>query len=109
MDAFELRDLLAQHGPLGNRYYEFLRRESMSLGIYKLAAASQDPQQPHGEDEVYYVIGGRARVKVGSEDRAVEAGSVVFVAAGVDHRFYAIDEDLILLVFFAPPEGSVSP
>jgi quercetin dioxygenase-like cupin family protein len=51
-------------------------------------------------------VSGKGRIRVGAEDRAVEAGTVVFVEAGMDHRFYAIEEDLAVLVFFAPAEGS---
>ena len=53
---------------------------------------------------MYYVVRGRARMKVGAEDRAVSQGSVIFVAAQVEHRFYDIAEDLVVLVFFAPAE-----
>ena len=73
-----------------------------------LPAGATDPQQPHTEDEVYHVVSGRGRIQVGAEDRAVEAGTVVFVEAGVDHRFHAIAENLTVLVFFAPAEGSRS-
>jgi mannose-6-phosphate isomerase-like protein (cupin superfamily) len=45
-------------------------------------------------------------ITVGSEDRPVESGSIIFVAAKVNHRFHSITEDLLLLVFFAPAEGS---
>ena len=63
-----------------------------------------DGQQPHTEPEVYYVISGAATVTVGAEDRPVGSGSVVFVDAGVPHRFHSITADLTLLVFFAPAE-----
>ena len=53
---------------------------------------------------MYYVVRGRARMKVGAEDRAVSQGSVIFVAAQVEHRFYDIAEALVVLVFFAPAE-----
>jgi hypothetical protein len=43
---------------------------------------------------------------VGAEQRAVEAGSVVFVAARVPHHFHSIEEELRILVFFAPEEYS---
>jgi quercetin dioxygenase-like cupin family protein len=43
-------------------------------------------------------------MKVGTEDRAVSQGSVVFVAAQVEHHFYHIAEELVVLVFFAPAE-----
>jgi mannose-6-phosphate isomerase-like protein (cupin superfamily) len=61
-------------------------------------------QKPHREDEIYYVVRGRAHFKAGSEDREVSAGSVIFVAAQVGHCFYDIAEELAVLVFFAPAE-----
>ncbi len=58
---------------------------------------------------MYYVISGRGFIQVGAENRAVEAGTIVFVNAGVEHRFHTITEDLTLLVFFAPAEYSLAP
>ena len=77
----------------------------MSAGVYVLAVGATDSQQPHNEDELYYVIRGRARMKVGEEHREIAAGSVIFVAARVEHRFYDIKEELAVLVFFAPAES----
>ena len=88
----------------GKPYREFLRAPAMSAGLYVLPAGGTDHQKPHREDEIYYVIRGRARFKAGSEDREVSAGSVIFVAAQVGHRFYDIEEELAMLVFFAPAE-----
>jgi len=89
----------------GKRYFEFLRVPAMSAGIYTLTAGANDPQSPHREDELYYVVRGRARMKAGNEDHAVAAGAVIFIAAGVEHRFYDIEEELSVLVFFAPAES----
>jgi mannose-6-phosphate isomerase-like protein (cupin superfamily) len=88
----------------GKEYREFLRVPAMSAGLYVLPAGGTDRQRPHREDEVYYVVRGRARFKAGSEDREVSAGSMIFVAAQVGHRFYDITEELAVLVFFAPAE-----
>ena len=88
----------------GKLYQEFLRVPAMSAGVYVLAAGGTDPQKPHREDEMYYVLRGRARMKIGSEDGEVSAGSVIFVEAEADHRFYDIEEELEVLVFFAPAE-----
>ncbi len=106
MEAFELDDLSAARQQAGRLYLEFLRVPALSMGLYELPAQGVDPQQPHTEDEVYYVVRGAGQIRVGDEDRAVRAGSVVFVAAGVDHRFHSITEDLAILVFFAPAEYS---
>jgi len=78
----------------------------MSAGVYVLTAGSNDPQKPHHQDELYYVVSGRARMRAGSEDGEVGPGSVIFVAAEVEHRFHEITEDLTVLVFFAPAEDS---
>jgi mannose-6-phosphate isomerase-like protein (cupin superfamily) len=86
-------------------YREFLRVPSMSAGLYVLAVGGADPQKPHHEDELYYVVRGRARFRAADEDRAVSTGSVIFVAAEVEHRFYDITEELAVLVFFAPQES----
>jgi mannose-6-phosphate isomerase-like protein (cupin superfamily) len=106
MAAYELSDLIAQLDRSGQLYHEFLRVPSLSTGLYRLRAGSIDPQAPHTEDEVYYIISGRGEIRVGAEDRSVLAGSTVFVAANIEHRFHSIEEDLIILVFFAPAEYS---
>lgn len=104
MQAFELGEILAEREKRGRAYYEFLRVPTMSMGLYVLPAGGKDPQEPHDEDEVYYVLEGRAAITVGEEERPVQAGSVVFVAAEVPHRFHSIEEDLKIMVFFAPAE-----
>ena len=106
MDVFEMSDLLSQRAALGQLYLEFFAAPTMSIGVYELAAGSVDPQQPHTEDEVYYVVGGRGQVQIGDDDREICPGSVIFVGAGVGHRFHTILEDLKLLVVFAPARGS---
>jgi mannose-6-phosphate isomerase-like protein (cupin superfamily) len=109
MQAFVLPNLVAEQQQSGGRYHEFLKVSSLSAGIYLLPAGGIDPQKPHTEDEVYYVISGRASIQVGTENRRVEPGSLVFVEAEVEHRFHTILEDLVVLVFFAPAEGSRPP
>ena len=89
----------------GNSYREFLRVPAMSAGVYVLPAGATDLQRPHHQDEIYYVIRGRARFQAAQEDHEVSAGSVIFVAAEVRHRFYEITEELAVLVVFAPAEG----
>ena len=104
MEAFELSQLIQERGRSDKSYLEFLRAPSMSAGVYELPAGARDPQQPHSEDEIYFVTRGRAFIKVGEEDREVQPGSIIFVRAGVEHRFHTIAEDLTALVLFAPAE-----
>jgi mannose-6-phosphate isomerase-like protein (cupin superfamily) len=76
------------------------------MGLYVLPAGGVDAQSPHTEDEVYYVLSGRAVMKVADEDRPVQPGAVVYVAKNLEHLFHSIEEELTLLVFFAPAEYS---
>jgi mannose-6-phosphate isomerase-like protein (cupin superfamily) len=90
---------------LEHPYHEFLRVPSMSAGLYVLAAGAADRQSRHKQDEIYYVVRGRARVRIGATEKAVGPGSVIFVEAGLSHRFFDIEEELVLLVVFAPAES----
>ena len=101
---FQIEQIEQQRAQAEKLYLEFLRVPAMSAGVYTLPAGGTDPQKPHKEDEMYYVVRGRARMRVGSQDRAISQGSVIFVAAEVEHRFYDITEELVVFVFFAPAE-----
>ena len=106
---FQMSDLVASRAASGKRYLKFLRVPALSTGVYVLPVGEKDGQSPHREDEVYYVVSGRARMKIvdasgNIDDRAVTAGTVIFVEAHAEHRFHSIEEELVLLVFFAPAE-----
>ncbi len=101
---YTISDLVQEGAQREKRYHEFLRVPAMSAGVYVLKAGEKDLQSPHREDELYCVVSGTARMKVGHEDQPVSAGTVIFVGANVEHRFYDVQEDLTVLVFFAPAE-----
>jgi mannose-6-phosphate isomerase-like protein (cupin superfamily) len=101
---FHIDDLSRKRGERGKLYHEFLRVPAMSAGVYVLAKGVIDPQKPHREDEMYYVVRGRSRMQIGSEHGEVRPGSVIFVEAKLEHRFYDVEEELEILVFFAPAE-----
>jgi hypothetical protein len=81
----DLPTVSAERAQAGKLYREFLRVPSLSVGLYVLPAGGTDPQKPHKEDEVYYVVR---------------------VAARVDHCFFEVSEELEVLVFFAPAESA---
>lgn len=102
MKAFRLDELEAERAANDGAYLQFLRERNMSVGLYALDAGAQDPQQPHRQDEVYFVVSGRAAITVGMETTQVSRGSVVYVPAGVAHKFHHISEDLRVMVVFSP-------
>jgi mannose-6-phosphate isomerase-like protein (cupin superfamily) len=102
---YDLPAVSARRSQAGKLYQEFLRVPAMSAGVYVLAAGAADPQKPHKQDELYYVVHGQARMVVAEQERIVKAGTLIFVPAGVTHRFFDIVEELEVLVFFAPAES----
>lgn len=99
--TFDLEAEIEAQRASGEPYREFLRVPSLSCGIYTLPAGARDLQGPHDEDEVYLVIRGRGRLRVDGEDRAIGAGSILYVRATSEHSFFEIEEDVTLMVFFA--------
>ena len=104
-EVFALHQLLAKRLQSGQSYLEFLRVSAMSAGVYVLPVGAVDPQKPHKEDEIYYVTSGKAKMRIGTEERSVGEGSVIFVEAGLEHRFFDIEQELVTLVIFAPQES----
>jgi quercetin dioxygenase-like cupin family protein len=103
--VFEVGPLLHQI-TCGHPYHEFLRVPALSAGVYVLSAGATDRQRPHQQDEIYYVVRGKAKIRLGLEERSIQEGSVIFVEPGLEHRFFDIEEELVLLVVFAPAETS---
>lgn len=104
--TFHIDDVNASRIAARELYREFLRVPELSVGLYVLPASAQDPQSPHAEDEIYLILQGKAKVRLGSKDHDVRAGDVVYVPAKAGHRFHDIREELVAVVVFAPAEGS---
>ena len=105
MKAFRLDELEAERAANDGAYLQFLRERNMSVGLYALDAGELDPQKPHNQDALYLFVSGRASLTVGLETTQVARGSVVYVPAGIAHKFHHITEDLRVVVVFSPPEG----
>jgi mannose-6-phosphate isomerase-like protein (cupin superfamily) len=89
--------------PAGERYATALAHGTMSLGLY--APVGQDPQTPHSQDEVYIVRSGSAEFVLSGERASCVTGDVLFVAAGVEHRFESLSPDFSAWVVFWGPKG----
>lgn len=100
----EWGELRARQASGRKSYLEFLRQPSMSAGIYVIPVGGIDGQQPHHEDEVYFVVSGQGQFFNGDEDVPVNAGTFLYVPAHREHRFHSVTEDLQVLVVFSPAE-----
>lgn len=103
-----LAGLVAKSEQRGTPYLEFLRVPQLSCGIYRLDRSGRDNQSAHDEDEVYFVLRGRARIIVDGKATTIQPGSILYVPADTAHEFVDIEEELALLVFFGSggPSGA---
>jgi uncharacterized protein YjlB len=91
----------------GNEFLELFRHGTLSVEVYRPHGA--DRQRPHSRDEVYVVISGTGQFVNGDVRQPFEAGEVLFVPAGVEHRFEDFTDDFATWVFFYGPEGGERP
>ena len=90
-------------GPAGERFAKALGHGNMEVEVY--APRGADPQTPHTRDELYVVVSGSGKFVNGPERHEFGPGDVLFVPAGVEHRFEDFTDDLMLWVVFYGPEG----
>jgi len=100
--VFQLNELTEKVGGSEPCFHEFLRLPGLSSAVYRLPVGAKDMQAPHIEDEIYYVVEGKARLRVNDQDQEVGPGSILYVQATAEHSFFDITEDLTLLAFFGP-------
>ena len=95
-------------GPAGEHAVALLKRGSLDV---RLAAAPRVPpteSTPHPQDEVYVVVRGRGVLFHDGRRERFEAGDLLYVAAGTEHRFEGYSEDLaVWVIFYGPPGGEI--
>lgn len=89
--------------PDGERYVVAHEHGTLTLGLY--APRGVDDQTPHRRDEVYVVVRGEGDFVHGTRRRRFGPGDVLFVPAGIAHRFEGFSDDLAVWVVFYGPDG----
>ncbi|GAB3297986.1 cupin domain-containing protein [Parasphingorhabdus pacifica] len=103
-EVFHASDMFSAGSP-GVRFVELTRTEALSVGTYSIRSGCADPQGPHREDEVYVVLAGKARFVAETWSVPITTGATIVVPAGLRHHFEDVEQDLRLMVLFAPPES----
>ena len=102
MGAIEVREAQRRLEAAGGGYEIVHESAGLELGVYVLVAPEPDRQQPHEDDELYFVLEGRGTLDIAGDRVDLVEGQAAFVAAHVEHRFAAY-ESLALLVVFRRP------
>jgi len=102
---FDLSTFLEKVKKSSSYFYTFINRDSLAAGILVLQAGEEDTQEPHGDDEVYYIISGDGFLKIKDKDYKVSKNKLFFVAKGVEHFFHGNKTELKVLYFFGGPNS----
>lgn len=94
-------DLDETDGETPDAYRPFFENDTLTAGLYELAAGEEDRQPVRQRDEIYLVTRGAAILRAGDKVFPAGPGGMFFIAAGVRHRFEDITEDLQVIVFFS--------
>jgi mannose-6-phosphate isomerase-like protein (cupin superfamily) len=90
-------------GPAGERYATVIEHGTLTVEIY--APRGTDPQTPHTRDEVYVVMSGTGWFVNGTDRLRFGPGDVLFVPAGVPHRFQQFTDDFAVWAILCSPQG----
>ena len=84
--------------------------ERAQLDLYCVGVGQSQRAHTHGDqDKIYYVLEGRGRFRVGSEELRLEAGEAVVARAGVEHGLVNDGTSpLLVLVVVTPPVAHLS-
>lgn len=103
MNRLTVDNALSCLGRQTEPFKELFNHGSLSIEIYQPLGV--DLQQPHSRDEIYVIASGTGSFVSGDMRQPFKVGEVLFVAAGVEHRFENFSEDFATWVFFYGPEG----
>jgi mannose-6-phosphate isomerase-like protein (cupin superfamily) len=101
-----LSHFLNELGKDGNPFFTGMKHGSMVVELF--APKGKDTQQPHAQDELYIVLQGTGIFSRAGEEKPVKAGDIIFVEAGVEHRFEQFSGDFQTWVIFWGPKGGES-
>ena len=81
-------------------YLDFIHNSSFEVGVFRLNPGQKDTQEPHSEDELYFVVEGNGYINILGKNLKIRKGSCIFVPSKTTHYFHGNKERLIVLYVF---------
>jgi mannose-6-phosphate isomerase-like protein (cupin superfamily) len=101
--VISLADSLQKLTESEHLFLEFFKHGTLSIEVYR--PVNEDLQKPHAQDELYMIIAGTGDFFCGGERKPFKTGDILFVPAGVEHRFEKFSDDFVTWVIFYGPAG----
>ena len=97
---FNLKDTLDKIKKSDSYFHTFINRDSLAAGILMLKPGEEDTQEPHENDEVYFILSGNGFLKIKNNDYEISKDKLFFVGKDVPHYFHSNTKELQVLYFF---------
>ncbi|WIV66884.1 cupin domain-containing protein [Natrialbaceae archaeon AArc-T1-2] len=102
MTRVSITDTLDDLEPGELQHKEVLEAGPITVDVGKYPADSAAPKNPHNEEELYYVLSGSGKIRVGDDTHDIEAGDLVYVEPSLEHDFFKITEDITVMIILGP-------
>ena len=102
---FNLKDTLDKIKKSDSYFHTFINRDSLAAGILMLKPGEEDTQEPHENDEVYFILSGNGFLKIKNNDYEISKDKLFFVGKDVPHYFHSNTKELKVLYFFGGPDS----
>jgi mannose-6-phosphate isomerase-like protein (cupin superfamily) len=102
--ALSVEDAIAALKNETNKKFTVLLQHG-SMQIEYFAPKNIDTQSPHLQDEIYVIASGNSEFYRNGESINCKTGDVIFVPAGMEHRFKNFTSDFATWVIFYGPQG----
>lgn len=106
MDKFAFSTIAAKQALAkenGSPFAVLLQHGTMQLEYF--APVKADTQTPHRQDELYIIASGSSAFYRNGETIDYKTGDVLFVPAGMEHRFINFSSDFATWVIFYGADG----
>lgn len=102
--VFDTNEYVKKIAKSDTYFHTFLNKENLAVGILRLGPGGNDTQEPHENDEVYYVVKGDGFLEINGKDYPVSEGMSYYVAKKIPHKFHENKKELVVMYFFGGPD-----
>ena len=102
---FNLKDNLDKIKKDNSYFHTFINKDSLAVGLLVLKPGEEDTQEPHGSDEVYFIMSGNGYLKIKNKNYEILKDKLFFVEKNVPHYFHSNTKELKVLYFFGGPDN----
>lgn len=108
MTHISITDVVDELEPEQLQHQETLTAGPLTVEVGKYPAGSAAPKNPHNEAELYYILSGSGKLRVGDDTHDIEAGDLVYVEPNLEHDFFAITQEITALIILGPSTAPTS-